>query len=180
MRVAILGSAGSGKSTLARRVAEQTGWRHIEIDAFHHLAGWQQQERVVLRSQISGEIEREHWVCDGNYNSMVGDLVQSAAQMIVVFDLPRWTVMRQVIGRTVRRAVKREVLWNGNREPLSNFTRWNPEKNVIRWSWTRHGEYREQYRSIESSGTWGHAEVVWIRHHREADRWLAGLPTNQT
>jgi adenylate kinase family enzyme len=177
MRIAILGSSGSGKSTLAARVAEQTGWRHIEIDAFHHLAGWRPQERETLRAQLADEIEHEHWVCDGNYNSMVGDLVQSAAQTIVVFDLPRRTVMRQVIGRTVQRAVTREELWNGNREPLSNFTRWDPEKNVIRWSWVHHERYRQQHLSIESAGTWNHADVVWVRRHADADRWLADLPS---
>lgn len=175
MRIAILGSSGSGKSTLARRLVEQTGWRHIEIDAFQHLPGWRQQERDELRSQISAEIANEHWVCDGNYNSQVGDLVQSAAETIVVYDLPRRTVCRQVLWRTIRRAVRREELWNGNREPLSNFTRWDPEKNVIRWSWTHHEQYREEYRSIAAAGNWDHAEVVWVRRHADADRWLAEL-----
>ncbi|MGI9597162.1 MAG: AAA family ATPase [Acidimicrobiales bacterium] len=175
MRIAIVGSSGSGKTTLARQVAEQTGCRHIEIDALHHLEGWRQQERDELRAQIADEIEHEHWVCDGNYNSMVGDLVQSAAEAIVVFDLPRRTVLRQVIWRTVRRAVNRQELWNGNREPLSNFTRWDPEKNVIRWSWIHHDQYHEEYHSIESSGAWAHADVVWVKHHADADRWLAGL-----
>lgn len=179
MRIAILGSAGSGKSTLARRVVELTGCRHIEIDAFHHLPGWEQQGREALRSQIAEEIEHEHWVCDGNYNS-VGDLVQSAAETIVVFDLGRWTVLRQVMARTARRALTREELWNGNREPLSNFTCWDPEKNVIRWSWTRHEGYGEEFRSMESSGTWDHADVIWVKRHADADRWLSSLSAANT
>lgn len=175
MRVAVLGSSGSGKSTLARRVAEQTGWPHIEIDALYHLAGWQPQDRDVLRAQMADELAREHWVCDGNYNSAVGDLVQEAADTIVVFDLPRWTVVRQVAWRTLRRALRRAELWNGNREPWSNFFRWQPEKNIIRWSWVHHDRYRHQYRTLHQTGAWDHAEVIWITNHTDAAHWLDGL-----
>lgn len=177
MRIAIVGSSGSGKSTLAGRVAARTGCRHIEIDAFQHLPGWQQQDRDVLRAQIAEAVAGDHWVCDGNYDSAVGDLVRGSAETIVVYDLPRLTVLRQVTGRTIRRAVRREELWNGNREPLSNFTRWDPEKNVIRWSWTHHNGYQERFRTMVSSGAWDHADVVWIRRHADAERWLHGLPS---
>lgn len=176
MRIAVLGSAGSGKSTLARRVAERTGWPHIEIDALYHLADWQPQDREVLREQITAMIAAEHWVCDGNYTSAVGDLVQAAADTIVVFDLPRLTVTRQVAWRTIRRALRREELWNGNREPMSNFFRWQPEENVIRWSWVHHDRYRDQYRALEASGAWDHAEVLWFGDHAAAQRWLSQLP----
>lgn len=176
MRIAVLGSSGSGKSTLARRVTQRTGWRHVEIDALYHLANWQQQDREVLREQIADEIAHEHWVCDGNYNSVVGDLVQAAADTIVVFDLQRLTVARQVAWRTVRRAVRREELWNGNREPLTNFFRWQPEENIIRWSWVHHNRYRDQYRAMAESGAWDHADVVWIEDHKAVEHWLSGLP----
>jgi len=176
MRIAILGSSGSGKTTLARRVAQRTSWRHIEIDALYHLNNWKPQDREVLRRQIAHEIANKHWVCDGNYNSVVGDLVQAAADTILVFDLPRLTVVRQVAWRTIWRAVRREELWNGNREPLTNFIRWQPEENVIRWSWIHHNRYRDQYRGNEASGVWDHADVVWIEGHQAADRWLDRLP----
>lgn len=176
MRIAILGSSGSGKSTLAKRVAERTGWRHIEIDAYYHLAGWQPQDREVLRSEIANQISGQNWVCDGNYNANVGDLIQAAADTIVVYDLSRLTVLRQVTWRTVRRAVRREELWNGNRERLSNFFRWDPEENIIRWSWVHHHRYRDEYRALAETGTWDHAEVIWVERHAVADRWLANLP----
>ncbi len=176
MRVAILGSSGSGKSTLARRVAERTGWRHVELDALYHLADWQPQDRDVLRSQVGHMIANEHWVCDGNYNALVGDLIQSAADTIVVFDLPRLTVLRQIAWRTLRRAIRREELWNGNREPLSNLVRWEPEENVIRWSWVHHDRRHHEYRARAATGVWDHAEVIWVEDHSAAERWLSTLP----
>jgi len=35
--------------------------------------------------------------------------------------LPRWTVMRRLLARTVRRGIVRRELWNGNRESLRNL-----------------------------------------------------------
>ncbi len=175
VRIAIVGSSGSGKTTLARRVAERTGAHHLELDAFHHLAGWIQKEASVMRAEIADEIERPSWVCDGNYESHGGDLVRAAADTIVVFDLPRLQVLRQVTTRTVSRAVRREELWNGNREPLSNFTRWDPEQNVIRWAWVHHKQYRQRFRRAIETGEWDHAEVIVLASHADGDRWLAGF-----
>jgi hypothetical protein len=53
--------------------------------------------------------------------------------------------MRRLIARTARRAITREELWNGNREPLTGMFRRDPRDNLVRWSWTKHGEYAERY-----------------------------------
>jgi hypothetical protein len=39
----------------------------------------------------------------------------------------------------------RRVLWNGNREPLSNLWRMDPERSIIAWAWTQHESYRRRY-----------------------------------
>ena len=77
--------------------------------------------------------------------------------------------------RTIRRAVTREQLWNGNREPLRNFTRWAPEENIIRWTWVYHGHRKRKMLESERTGAWDHAQVVWLRSHAEADAWLDSL-----
>lgn len=179
MRVAIVGSSGSGKSTLARSVSERTGLPHVELDAIQHLPGWKQNPHFV--DEVAEALECPDWVVDGNYSD-TEHLTRGRADIIAVFDLPRWRVMSQVIRRTLRRAVTREVLWNGNREPLTNFYRWDPEVNVIRWSWTHYHPNRLRYIDSEESGRWDHAEVVWFRSHADADAWLETLPRapNQT
>jgi len=69
--------------------------------------------------------------------------------------------MRRIVFRTVRRALTREELWNGNREPLSNFYRWNPERNVIRWAWVKYPQYAEGYRNaMEDPGL---SAITFIR-----------------
>lgn len=176
VRIAIVGNSGSGKTTLARKVAAKTGARHVEVDRYFHQPGWTPQDRDVLRAEIRTALEApEGWVADGNYDSLVGDLIRGQAHTIVVFELPRALVMRRVTARTLRRAITREELWNGNREPMTNFYRWDPEKNILRWSWTQHAKYLQRHRDHIANGDWDHANVVVCRSQADADRWLASL-----
>ncbi|MEM7096252.1 MAG: AAA family ATPase [Actinomycetota bacterium] len=176
MRVAIVGNSGSGKTTLAQEVAEKTGATHIEIDAYFHLPGWEEKDGDLMRAELTAATEAtEHWVADGNYRNRGGAIIRERADTIVFFDLPRTIVMKRVVGRTVRRAITRQELWNGNREPLTNFYRWDPERNIIRWSWVNHDTYSRQYRSAMTDGTWDHAEVVHVQRPDDAQEWLDGL-----
>src|SRR3546814_4713935 len=74
-------------------------------------------------------------------------LFRAAADTIVWLDLPRPLIMRRVAGRTLRRAITREELWNGNREPLAGLVRWHPERNIIRWAWVQHSTRSEEHTS---------------------------------
>lgn len=176
MRIAIVGNSGSGKSTLARRVAARTGATHVELDAFFHQPNWTPQDPEVFRNQIAMRLgSLSDWVVDGNYVSHLDDLVRGSADTIVIYDLARATVMRQVIKRTLRRTIRREVLWNGNREPLTNLVRWDPKHNIVRWTWTQHDHYRSRNHEYAAS-RWSHADIVVVRRHADADRWLNSLP----
>jgi RimJ/RimL family protein N-acetyltransferase len=113
----------------------------VELDAIHHLAGWEPIDPVTFAAEVDAIAQGEEWVIDGNYRTVVVDgPVWQRADTVVWLDLPRRTVMRQVISRTDRRSVRREELWNGNREPLRNLYAWDPHKSIIRWAWTQHAK----------------------------------------
>jgi hypothetical protein len=82
---------------------------------------------------------------------------------------------RQIVRRTIRRVVTRQTLWNGNREPFANLYRWDPNKNVIRWTWTRHSKYEQRYTNAQTESRFGHLTFVVLRSHQEADRWVEAL-----
>ena len=82
-----------------------------------HQPGWEPLPEDEFRRVVEAAAAGDSWVMDGNY-SAVRPLVWARADTVVWLDLPRRTVMRQVIWRTLRRAVTRQELWNGNREPL--------------------------------------------------------------
>src|SRR6266508_2350063 len=101
--MSVVGNSGSGKSTLARALAAELGVAHIELDAIYHQPGWQPLPAADFRARVDAATATGVWL-----------------------DLPRHAVMRQVIWRTLRRAMLRAELWNGNRERWRNLVRPRP------------------------------------------------------
>jgi hypothetical protein len=87
----------------------------VELDAIHHQPGWRPLPKDEFRRRIAAVVADDGWVIDGNYSG-VQDLVWDRADTVIWFDLPRRTVMRRLVLRTLRRAITRAELWNGNRE----------------------------------------------------------------
>ncbi len=114
------------------------------------------------------------WVVDGNY-SVVHDIVWRRADTVVWLDLPYARVMARTVGRTLRRVVTREELWNGNREPFSNLYSLDPERNIIMWSATRHRVYRRRYSEAARDPQWSGLRFVRLRSSGEAHGFLAGV-----
>jgi len=170
-RVSLVGVPGSGKTTVGRQLAASLGVAFIELDSIFHQPGWGELPRHDFRRQVSEALTAEAWVVDGNY-AMVQDLVWQRADTVVWLDLPRRLVMRRIILRTVRRAVTRERLWNGNREPLSNFYRLDPEQNIIRWVWLKHAGYVERYGSAMEDTAYAHLRFVRLRSQQEVAAFL--------
>jgi hypothetical protein len=72
----------------------------------------------------------------------------------------------------VRRAFTRERLWNGNREPLTNFYRLHPEKNIIRWAWIKHPEYVQRYGEAMCDPANAHLRFVRLGSQAEIDAFV--------
>jgi adenylate kinase family enzyme len=143
-----------------------------ELDGVFHQPGWTELPRDEFRQRVSELVRGDGWVIDGNY-SAVQDLVWERADTVIWFEIGRAAVMRRVIARTIRRAVTREELWNGNREPLDNFYRWDPRRNVIRWAWVHYRTYAERYRAASEDPQYGHLRFVRFGTPKAADAWLA-------
>jgi hypothetical protein len=171
-----VGSSGAGKSTLARALAKRLAVPYVELDAFMHQAGWQPRPDFEFMNDVDKATSEAGWVVDGNYRRFVVEgPVWQRADTVVWLDLPRRTIMRQVIARTVRRAVTREVLWNGNREPLTNFVSLNPDDNVILWSWVKYHEFVQRYLDAMADPRWRGITFVRLRSHPQARRWLESI-----
>jgi adenylate kinase family enzyme len=177
-RVSVVGNSGSGKSTLARELAALLGVPQVELDGVFHQPGWAPLAEDEFQRVVAAAVAEDGWVIDGNY-SAVRTLVWARADTVVWLDLPRRTVMRQVVWRTLRRAVTRQELWNGNREPLRNFLTWAPEESVISWAWHHHGTYRDRYGAAAVDPANAHLTFVRLTSRRGVRLFLAevsGLP----
>lgn len=176
-RISVVGNSGSGKTTLAQVLSQHLGVPHVELDALYHGPGWTQPEADQFRHRVATTLDAaaDGWVCCGNYSLALHEVVWPRADTVVVLDYPKATVMRRVVGRTVRRVLSRAELWNGNREPLRNLYAWDPERNIIRWAWVRHDVYRDRYRSAGADPRWEHLDFVVLTSPGRADEFVASL-----
>jgi adenylate kinase family enzyme len=173
-RVAVVGSSGSGKTWLAARLAVALDLTHVELDAIHHGPGWTAATAEQMRAELDSRCPADGaWVADGNYESKGGDLVRERADAVIWLDLDRRAVMGQLILRTARRALFRDLLWNGNRESLRDVLSRDPERSVIVWSWTRHATTRARY-AAQTDAKW-----VRLTTRREVARFLEAAAAEQ-
>jgi adenylate kinase family enzyme len=175
-RVSVVGTSGAGKSTLARALAKRLAVPYVELDAFMHQPGWQPRPDDEFMDEVEKATSQAVWVVDGNYQRFVIEgPVWKRVDTVVWLDLPRRVVMRQVIARTVRRALTREVLWNGNRERLTNFLSREPEKNIVMWAWVKHDEFVGRYQDAMADPRWHRINFIRLRSHAEARLWLESV-----
>jgi adenylate kinase family enzyme len=170
-RVSVVGTSGAGKSTVASALARLLGASLLELDSVHHQADWRPLPRAELRAVVAAAAEGECWVIDGNYSS-AQDLVWARADTVVWLDLPRRTVMRRVIWRTLRRAGGRVELWNGNRERWRNFFSLDKEESVIAWAWQTHASNRARYEAAMADPVNGHLRFVRLRAAADVRQFL--------
>jgi adenylate kinase family enzyme len=175
-RVSVVGGCCTGKTTTSSALAARLGVPHIELDALHHDAGWQEAPADVLRERVEKALAAapDGWVADGNYHGKLGSLVLERADTVVFLDLPQRTAFLRVLWRTSRRALTREELWNGNRESLRlAFSR----DSIIWWVVTNHRSHRAKW--PERVAGLPHLEVVRLRSPREVDRWLQSIQATE-
>ena len=168
-----MGCSGSGKSTLARELELGLGYPRLELDSYFHLPEWGQKPDQQFKAEVTDFLEQsEHsnqgWIVDGNYLSKLEHLVISRADIVIWFNLPRRVVMWRVIKRSLRRAITREELWNGNRESLRNLMKWDPEENIVRWSWTKHQEYSDELSALAVNSS-SASKQLWLEIKDQRD-----------
>lgn len=168
-RVLVAGVSGAGKTTLARRVAGVTGAPHTEIDALFHGPGWE--PRADFLDDVRALVAREAWTTEWQYAD-ARPLLAARADLLVWLDLPFATlVLPRLVRRTLRRRLRREVLWNGNVEPPL-WTILTDREHVVRWAVHTRGKLRARVPLLEEQAP--HLVVVRLRSAREVDQWVDG------
>ena len=170
-RLAVIGPPGSGKSTTAELLAGRLQVAHIELDALFHGPGWsepttQEFRQTVMEALGAAEADHRGWAVAGNY-VMVADLVQGRADTIVWLDLDRRHTMPRIVRRTLRRAARREELWNGNRERWRDVV--HPRNSMIVQAWKAQPKHRARYEELADTPLWANAQVHRVRSPGDVD-----------
>jgi hypothetical protein len=79
--------------------------------------------------------------------------------------------MAQLVRRTLRRSLRREVLWNDNIEPPLR-TIMTDRDHIIRWAWRTH--LLGARRVDEIAATYPGLPLVVLRSRRDVTAWIDG------
>ena len=168
-RVNVVGTSGSGKTTYGAELARRLGVPHVELDALSWEANWVSVSPEVLRERVARAVAPDAWVVDGNY-SATRDLVWARADTVVWLDFPFALVMWRVIVRTLRRSLRGEELWSGNRESLRLAL---SRDSIILWALTTYHRRRRDYPRLFQE--YPDVRFVRLRSPTQARRFLEAI-----
>lgn len=168
-RILVYGVTGSGKTTLARKIAARTGLPWHAVDELTWEPGWVAVPADEQRRRIGAICAGERWVLDSAYGAWL-EVPMARVQLIVALDYPRWRSLGRLIWRTMRRALDRTPVCNGNTETLRQaFSR----DSIIVWHFQSFARKRDRIRgwAADHSGP----QVVRLTSPAAARRWLTSL-----
>ena len=171
-KIVIVGTTGSGKTTFANEISRKLNLHHIELDTFFWKENWERVSDDDFIDHVSRIIEDERWVIDGNYEN-VRDAIWKRADIVVFLNYSFLRVFLQLFFRTIRRIIKREKLWNGNRENFRQafFSR----KSILLWMMQTYHWRKKYYFKILKQQEYQHLEIVIFDKPRIAQKWLGDI-----
>ena len=172
-RFVIWGPPGSGKSTLAQEISRRTGLPCIELDAIFWLPGWEQKPREEFRADVSATLNKypDGWVCDGNQQSRLSDIVLPLADTVVWCGTPFPAAFWRLLKRTIARCWDGKLLWGTNRESWQQT--FLSRDSLILYQLTHWRSYQRRGRSLEEIPH--HPSVIRLRSQKEVDAFLGEL-----
>lgn len=170
--IAVIGMTASGKSTLARQLARHLGVPHVELDGIVHGPNWVDLSNDEFHARTAEALSGDGCVVDGNYGA-VRDLTIGQADTVIWLDYPIIIPLWRVVPRTLRRIIRDEELWNGNRETWRGalFGR----DSLVVWILRMHGKRRREFNAVFSAPEHAHRTLVRLRSPRATNRWLRGI-----
>jgi adenylate kinase family enzyme len=166
-RVLLYGVTGSGKSTAALAIGARTGHPVTLVDELTWLPGWVPVEASRQRELIAEVIAGDRWLLDSSYGDWLG-FVLPRVELVVGLDYPRWLSLSRLVRRTLRSAVTREPICNGNVETWRTIL---SRDSIVVWHFRSFARKRARMHAWAASSDG--PEVLLFRHPRELEAWLA-------
>ena len=125
-RIIILGPSNSGKSTLAVSIARKQAMIAVHLDQLRQIpnTNWQERPDADFAQLHNAAIQKDSWVMDGNYSSLMPQRVERATGLIAL-NSNVWLRYFRYVKRTLRNNEARAGHLEGGEDQLSwKMTRW--------------------------------------------------------
>ncbi len=124
-KIMIIGCPGSGKSTFARKLRDKSGLPLFYLDMIKHKPDKTEISREEFDIKLREIVNLPEWIIDGNYQRTL-DIRMSAADTIILFDLPAQVCLQGAIARMG--TMREDFPWIETEETLENgFGEWIEE-----------------------------------------------------
>ena len=164
-RVIIIGCGGAGKSTLARKLGDRTGIPVVHLDRLFWKPGWVERTPEEFDPIVQGELEKDAWIMDGNFNRTMPQRI-ARCDTVIYLDFSRVTCLLGV--------VKRVLTTYGKVRP--DMGEGCPERvdfEFLKWVWNYNKNKRERNYRLLNEAT--HAERIVLKNRRSVRRFLKTL-----
>ena len=163
-RTAVVGTTGAGKTVFASALAAALQTPLIQLDVLHADVGWVQRTDAQFVDQVVEEVDKPHWVFDGNH-AAVRDHVWRRCTTIIYLDYPLSTVLWRLGKRLIDDSGPSESIWR---------TLFNP-RSLLWWGIRSHGDRRRRYRRYFGAKDFGKAQVLTFRKSAQAENFLEAV-----
>jgi adenylate kinase family enzyme len=169
-RILVCGVTGSGKSTFAQELAGVLDLPYTEIDSLYHGPHWVPRPQFV--EEVDALIAGDAWVTEWQYR-IVRERLLDRAEVLIWLDYPFRITLARLVRRTIRRRLRREVLWHGNTEPPLRTFFTKPDEHIVRWALSTRDKYRERVPAVTAARA--DLTVIRLGSPSEANAWLRRL-----
>jgi adenylate kinase family enzyme len=154
---------------MAAHIADRTGLPWHSVDDLTWEPGWVPVPEEEQRRRIAVICAGERWILDTAYGAW-REIPLARAELIVALDYPRRVSLGRLLGRTLRRAVDRKSICNGNTE---SFRQAFSRDSIIVWHFRSFARKRDRIRAWAADPPV--PVVVRLTSPRMAQRWLDTL-----
>jgi len=170
-KLIVVGTTSSGKSTLAKGLANKIGADFIELDALNWGPNWTAASDEILRARVEEATRSPCWVVAGNYR-ITRPVTWPHAEAVIWLDYSFPVVFWRLLTRTIRRGIKQEELWNGNRERFWWHLKLWSEESLFHWLFKTYWRRKREYPRLFNLPEHAHLKVFHFRSPQETEAWL--------
>ena len=170
-RINVIGTTGSGKSTFSKALSCALNIPYVQLDALFWKPNWQESTDEEFLPKVAKAAAEEHWVMDGNF-SRTTDIKWQRADTVVWLDFGYLITFKQLLFRTLSRAISKHELWpgTGNRESFRKS--FFHKSSILLWFFQNYRRNRRKYLAVMESEQYSHITFIHLTNPQEAREFI--------